>query len=137
MGAAETLIKMDDIDDFASQLQTALAKMLSKTLHIDSKDIDVHRPLSRYGLDYIDAVAIAGDIEEWLNVELPTTLLWDYPTVSAIAGFIEAQLGTMLRGRARLALSHYDRPAPHLNTGDPLDRLNDKQIDDLLMRLIP
>lgn len=134
---ADTLGKMDDIDDFASELQTALTAMLSKTLRIDAQDIDIHRPLPRYGLDYIDAVALAGDIEEWLNIELPTTLLWDYPTVSAIAGFIVTQMGSMSRGHARLALPHRDPSAHHLDAVHPLDRLDDEQIDALLMRLIP
>lgn len=134
---ADTLRKMDDIDDLTSELQTALTAMVSQTLRIDAQDIDVHRPLPRYGLDYIDAVALAGDIEEWLNIELPTTLLWDYPTVSAIAGFIEAQMGAMSRSHARLARPHRDPSAHHLDAGDPLDRLEDEQIDTLLMRLIP
>lgn len=131
---ADTLRKMDVIDDFASELQTALTGMVSQTLRIDAQDIDIHRPLPRYGLDYIDAVALAGDIEEWLNIELPTSLLWDYPTVSAIAGFIEAQMGAMSRSHARLALPH---PGSSAHAGDPLDRLDDEQIDTLLMRLIP
>lgn len=131
---ADMLRKRDDIHDFASELQTALTGMVSKSLHIDAQDIDIHRPLPRYGLDYIDAVALAGDIEEWLNIELPTTLLWDYQTVSAIAGFIETQMGSMSRGHARLTLPH---PDPSAHAGDPLDRLGDEQIDALLMRLIP
>lgn len=133
----DMLKKMDDIDDLASQLQTALTRMLSKTLRIDAQDIDVRCPLRRYGLDSIDAVILADDLEEWLNIELPSTLLWDYPTVSAIAGFIEAQLGTMPQECARLALEHRAPSAQRLDAGDPLDRLDDKQIDALLIHLIP
>ena len=32
-----------------------------------------------------EAVSFAGDLEEWLGRDLPATLLWDYPTLAALA----------------------------------------------------
>lgn len=124
-------------EDLASQLQNALTNMLAKTLRIDANNIDIHRPLPHYGLDSIDAVTLAGDLEDWLNVELPSTLLWDYSTVAAIAGFLEEQLEAMPEARARLACMHQAPPAQHAEKIDRLDHLDDEQVDALLTQLIP
>lgn len=131
--SANTVRKIADVvsDDLASQLQIALTGMLSKTLRIDAADIDVHRPLPHYGLDSIDAVTLAGDLEDWLNIELPSTLLWDYPTVAAIAGFLEEQLEGMPEARARLT------SAQRADETDRLDDLDEEQVDALLTQLIP
>jgi hypothetical protein len=45
-------------------------------------------PLTRYGLDSIDAVTIVGDLEDSLDLELPSTLFWDYPTIEKSAQYL-------------------------------------------------
>ena len=72
--------------------QTAIAKwliqQLSDQLSLDKSSISVSEPLTRYGLDSIDAVTMVGDIEDVLDVELPSTLFWDYPTIEKSAQFL-------------------------------------------------
>jgi len=137
--SANTVRKVPDVvsDDLASQLQIALTGMLSKTLRIDAADIDVHRPLPHYGLDSIDAVTLAGDLEDWLNIELPSTLLWDYPTVAAIAGFLEEQLEGMPEAHARLTSVQRSPSVQRADKTDRLDDLDEEQVDALLTQLIP
>ena len=72
----------------SQQLEVVLTAMLARALRVDVVEIDVDRPLEEYGLDSLDAVILIGDFEDELNVELPETLLWDHPTVVAIAGFL-------------------------------------------------
>jgi acyl carrier protein len=40
--------------------------------------MDPDTPLSKYGLQSIDAVILAMEIEEEVGIELPPTLLWEY-----------------------------------------------------------
>ena len=72
--------------------QTAIAnwliQQLSDQLSLDVSSISVSEPLTRYGLDSIDAVTMVGDIEDVLDVELPSTLFWDYPTIEKSAQFL-------------------------------------------------
>jgi acyl carrier protein len=76
-----------------------LVSQLANQLSLDVKTINVTEPLTRYGLDSIDAVTMVGDLEEWLDLELPSTLFWDHPTIAKSAQFladnyeISAQLG--------------------------------------------
>jgi len=39
-------------------------------------------------LDSVAAVGLAGELEDWLDVELPATILWDYPTIAALAEYL-------------------------------------------------
>lgn len=69
-------------------IQTWLATKLAKQLMLKSNTIDVREPLTRYGLDSIDAVTLVGDLEDWLGLELPSTLFWDYPTLEKSAQYL-------------------------------------------------
>jgi acyl carrier protein len=71
-----------------SAIQTWLVKQLGELLSLDTSTIDVNQPLTRYGLDSIDAVTLVGDLEDWLDLELPSTLLWDYPTIQKASAYL-------------------------------------------------
>lgn len=65
-----------------------LIKQLAEQLSLDPNAIAIKEPLTRYGLDSIDAVTMVGDIEDVLDVELPSTLFWDYPTIAESAQYL-------------------------------------------------
>ncbi|MBW4486341.1 MAG: acyl carrier protein [Trichocoleus desertorum ATA4-8-CV12] len=69
-------------------IQQWLVSQLAKQLSLDPNNIKVQEPLTRYGLDSIDAVTLVGELEDWLELELPSTLLWDYPTIEKAATFL-------------------------------------------------
>lgn len=69
-------------------IQHWLVSQLAEVLSLDPSTIDVTQPLTRYGLDSIDAVTLVGDLEDWLDLELPSTLLWDYPTIAKAAAYL-------------------------------------------------
>lgn len=69
-------------------IQTWLVQQLAQLLSLDAKAINVTEPLTRYGLDSIDAVTLVGDLEDWLDVELPSTLFWDHPTIEKSSLYI-------------------------------------------------
>jgi acyl carrier protein len=69
-------------------IQNWLIKQLAEQLSLDTATISITEPLTRYGLDSIDAVTMVGDIEDVLDVELPSTLFWDYPTIEKSSQFL-------------------------------------------------
>jgi acyl carrier protein len=69
-------------------VQNWLVKQLAEQLSLDPKTISATEPLTRYGLDSIDAVTMVGDLEDWLDLELPSTLFWDYPTIEKSAQYL-------------------------------------------------
>lgn len=72
-------------------LQTWLVNNIAEQCDLDPQDIDIRKPLTNYGLDSIIAFTVVGDLEDYLEIELPATLLWDYPTIEAIAEFVAQQ----------------------------------------------
>lgn len=69
-------------------VQTWLVKQLAEQLSLDPAAIKVSEPLTRYGLDSIDAVTLVGDLEDWLELDLPDTLFWDHPTIEKSAQYL-------------------------------------------------
>lgn len=75
----------------AESLQLWLVSQLAEQLSIDPNSIDVSEPLTRYGLDSIDAVTLVGELEDWLEEELPSTLFWDYPTIAECSEYLVSE----------------------------------------------
>jgi acyl carrier protein len=73
-------------------IQTWLVNQLAKQLSLSAQSIKVEEPLTRYGLDSIDSVTIVGDMEDWLGTDLPSTLLWDYPTIEKAATYLVQEM---------------------------------------------
>ncbi|MGF1478092.1 MAG: acyl carrier protein [Cyanophyceae cyanobacterium] len=69
-------------------IQNWLVNQLAEQLSLDANAISTTEPLTRYGLDSIDAVTIVGDLEDWLDMELPSTLFWDHPTIAQSSQFL-------------------------------------------------
>jgi acyl carrier protein len=69
-------------------IQEWLAARLAQVLDLQLQEIDPHTPFDRYGLDSMAAVTLIGDLEEWLGLELPATLAWDYPNIAELSQYL-------------------------------------------------
>ncbi len=76
----------------AAKIQSWIASYLAELLEVDPEEVDISLPFDRYGLDSAVAIGLTGDLEEWLNTRLDPTLLYDYPTVSALSKHLAAEL---------------------------------------------
>jgi acyl carrier protein len=70
-----------------TEMQAWLVERLSKALKVKN-GMDPAAPFSKYGLQSIDAVILAMEIEEEVGVELPPTLLWEYNTINECASYL-------------------------------------------------
>lgn len=68
-----------------AEIQAWIVSYIAELLEVDLDEIDVTIPFDRYGLDSLAAVGMSGDLEVWLECELDATLLYDYPTIEALA----------------------------------------------------
>ena len=71
-------------------IQAWLIKRVSAALSLNPDEIDVRETFSSFGLDSRTAVSLSGDQERWLGRRLPPTLVWDYPTIDALARHLDA-----------------------------------------------
>ncbi len=71
--------------DNQEAIEAWLITKVAKQLEIAFEDIDIQQPLANYGLSSLAAVSISGELQEWLGRKISPTLLYDYPTIKALA----------------------------------------------------
>ena len=54
-------------------------------------DVDPTVPLAEAGISSVSGVELCGDVEERFEIDVDPTMVFDYPTVEEIAGFIWAE----------------------------------------------
>lgn len=69
----------------AKDIEAWIVSYLAKLLEIEPGEVNVTIPFDRYGLDSSVAVGLTGDLEDWMERKLDPTLLYDYPTIQALA----------------------------------------------------
>ncbi len=58
---------------------------LSTLLSIDTPQVDTAMSFDDYGIDSRDAMGLVGDLGDWLDVELETTIIDDYQTIDELS----------------------------------------------------
>ncbi|MER5337034.1 type I polyketide synthase [Micromonospora sp. NPDC002717] len=83
------------LDDAAlhAHLSLRISEQVADETRLPVLDVDPHRPLSEMGLDSVMTTRIRYALEREFRLALPATLLWDQPTVDAIATYLAARLG--------------------------------------------
>src|SRR5512147_2257914 len=69
----------------AEDIQAWLVSKLSERLGIASHEIDVREPFASHGLGSTEAVSLAGELAAWLGRKLSPALVYEYPTIEALA----------------------------------------------------
>lgn len=87
---------------------------------IEPGEIDDDRPLAERGLDSIMAVGICRRLGRSTGLRIPATLLWRFPTVDGITGFLADQLTAQTAAPPETAATS----AP--GAGNPLEALLDE-----------
>jgi phthiocerol/phenolphthiocerol synthesis type-I polyketide synthase C len=75
-------------------IQAWLISHLSRRLGVKPEDIDVQAPFASYGLSSAQAVSLSGELEEWLGYKLSPTLVYNYPSVAALAQHLANKVKT-------------------------------------------
>ncbi len=79
-------------EDPVSRIRTELVQWFAKSVQISPEKIDSSKPLATYGLDSLAAFELGTRIEETYKINVPNSLVWDYPTVDAIAEYLAKAL---------------------------------------------
>lgn len=66
-----------------------LACRLAEELAVPVDEIDEAAPFASLGVSSIAGVTISGEIADAFEVNVSPTVLWDYPTIERLAGYIE------------------------------------------------
>ena len=85
----------------------------ARVLRLNIDQIDAEKPLRAMGLDSLLAVEFRNRMEADTGLSIPTTLIWNYPTVARLAPQVAARLGVSID----------EAPAAAGKAGDDLDAL--------------
>jgi acyl carrier protein len=125
-------------------IQSWLTTHLAEQLGLSPEDIDIQKPFTEYGLDSIVGVFLAGDLEDWLGLQLSPTVLWEYPTTYTLAQYLAAELrhqGVDSAGPETICQRNPGEipldPQAAEQLLASLDALSDEEVDRLLCDLLP
>ena len=82
-----------DIPPSEESIQAWIVEYLARVLNVDAASIDTDAELERLGLNSALVVSMMGDLEDWLAVELPPAVMFDYPTIRLLSGHLAALKG--------------------------------------------
>jgi len=77
----------------AAQLETWLVSRLAAARDLEVGAVDVRAPFSRYGLDSLGAGRLLAQLATALGRPLSPTLLWEHPTIDALARHLSGEAG--------------------------------------------
>jgi acyl carrier protein len=117
-----------------------LVQWIARELGLPPVEIETDKSLLNYSLSSVTAMMLVGDLEEWLGLTLPPTLVWDYPSIDSIADYLIEQLGTSVAGtpKSNGAAASADWQLPGTGTAPmpPLAEMSDQEVTALLSQLI-
>lgn len=91
---------MQTLDEIRSWLVTHIAEIVG----VEPTDIDPRATFESFGLASRDAVSLSGDLEDWLGRRLSPVILYQYPTIEALAAYLaHDHVGPATAGTQRTA----------------------------------
>lgn len=124
-------------------IRTWMVKWLSRELKLAPTEISPDESLLTYGMDSINAIMLVGDMEDYLGLRLPPTLVWDFPTVNRLVDKALSEQAA-LGGQSSPAAENGRSDKRSIDTMDiaeakqlleRLDELSDADVEALLARL--
>lgn len=71
-----------------AEIQRWMKETIGDALNVAGKSLDPTVPFTSYGLDSIAAFTLTLELADWLERDLPASLLWEYPTIAELAEFL-------------------------------------------------
>lgn len=94
-----------------ADIEAWLCAWIGQRLSLPADRIDPTRPFSDFGIDSLTAVELSAGLGAWLQRELPTTLVWDYPSVRNLAANVAPGTGAAAVAAAQAPVKAADTSA--------------------------
>jgi phthiocerol/phenolphthiocerol synthesis type-I polyketide synthase A len=79
-------------EDVLRELEAGLRAILARELHLPEAELDLDRPFAELGLNSVMAMTVRRDTEQFVGIELSATMLFNYPTIVALAEHLAKKL---------------------------------------------
>ncbi len=79
--------------DREEEISAWLKARIAERAHLNQQHVQTDVPFALFGLSSVDAIGLSGELEQWLGGSLSPTLIYDYPSIDALAHYL-AQHGS-------------------------------------------
>ncbi|HEX4038891.1 MAG TPA: SDR family NAD(P)-dependent oxidoreductase, partial [Acidobacteriaceae bacterium] len=124
----EDLAQAPDARRTAILFEHVLAIALRVLGFAPQRRIDAQQPLNELGMDSLMAIEFRNMLASEVRQNLPSTLLFNYPTLDDVVSYAGTLLFPALDEKPGAAVSRQDSPAPL----DLIEDLSDEEVDKLL-----
>jgi acyl carrier protein len=81
-----------------AEIQNWLVARVSQLTKLHAAEIDLRAPLTRFGLDSVAVIALAADLEKWLNFRFRKNPLNAQSTIESFAHYLAEQVAAKKSG---------------------------------------
>jgi NADPH:quinone reductase-like Zn-dependent oxidoreductase/acyl carrier protein len=114
-------------------LEQHVREQIASVLRLPAERVGVRTPLHSLGMDSLMALELRNRLEDKLGVRLPATLVWQHPTVAALADHLGGLLSPATASATRTP--PLER-APAANALDRIAQLSDEDVERLFAEKI-
>ncbi len=130
-------IRDSDLDP----IRQALVQWISEMLKIEESGLQEDRSLREYGFNSLAGMRLIHRIAERFDVRIPPSKLFEHQTIAELSGFLSGRLAGTDRVGPQTADSASEAVAVQQsgtiqNDDIDVDRLTDREVDDLIARLL-
>ncbi|MFZ1163997.1 type I polyketide synthase [Mycobacterium sp.] len=72
-------------EDVVREMQAGLRAILARELQMPESELELDRPFAELGMNSVMAMSVRRDTEQFVGIELSATMLFNYPTIVALA----------------------------------------------------
>jgi acyl carrier protein len=113
-------------------IETWLSRWIADSLGVPVEEIGTTNSLLDFSLSSVNATMMVGDLEDWLGLTLPPTLVWDYASIDALAEYLIGQLQALSETIPVATGPDADHRALLSN----IDTLSDQEVSAILEQLM-
>jgi NAD(P)-dependent dehydrogenase (short-subunit alcohol dehydrogenase family)/acyl carrier protein len=106
-------------------LETHLTRQIAQVLRLAPARIEPDKPLGAWGVDSLMALELRNRLEANLELTLPATLIWNYPTVADLANYLAGKMGISLETAVEQSNAGLSAETPEGLVEEDSSRLSD------------
>ena len=109
-------------------LETYVREQVAQVLRLAPSRVDPNKPLRALGIDSLMTLELRNRLEAGLGLTLSATLVWNYPTVSALVPFLAGKMELALEAaEPESQAESKEEPAP-----DEIEQLSQDEVEKML-----
>ena len=112
-------------------LEARLRDHVVQVLHLPASRVPSDKSLKTLGMDSLMSIELRNQLEDALALPLPASLIWNYPTISAMASFLAEKMEIPLDGQSQVSPEN-EMQVDAQYASNQLDDLNKAELEALL-----